>query len=216
MHEHDRIYIPYVEARNLIKEADLLLYRSQCWYSDFIKKIGKGEYSHVGMASWHNGTPGVEKILETIEFNGWRGGGATTQMSHLFPKYSEHIDIYRANTENEQMYYDKETKDIKSRFVKFDPKFVTNTMRNLTGLPYGWRRIWWFIKRNLFLFRFFYNIENLTSDEIKDIIYPVCSTSVAYCFSTAKFDLIHEKADEWTEPSDLARSSMLNYLFTIA
>ena len=88
-------------------------------------------------------------------------------------------------------------------------------MRNLTGIPYGWRRILWLIIRNLPFFRLFSNVANLTSDEQKPIIYPVCSTAIAYCFSKADSDLIHERADEWTEPSDLALSPMLNYLFTI-
>jgi len=215
MHEHDKIYLTYQEARPLIEEADVLLYNSKCWYSSFIKKAAKGRYSHVALASWHNGANNTKSRLETIEFNGLRGGGATTMMSNLFPEFSNQIDIYRPNTYNEHRYFDTITKKIKSRYVPLNAKLITNTMRDLTGLPYGWRRILWFIRRNMFFFRLFYDIENLTSDELKPIIYPVCSTAIAYCFSVADFDLVHERADEWTEPSNLSLSPMLNYLFTI-
>jgi len=215
MREKDRIYLPFSEAKRYIEEGDVLLYRGRCWYSFFIKRTGKGEYSHAGLASWHNGTPDVEKILETVEFNGNRGGGATIKMENLFPEYSRQIDIYRPNSTNEIKKFDLSTHTVKVDFIKFNGKIITNTMRDLTGLPYGWRRILWFVRRNIFLGRLFYSVEDLTSDAQRPIIYPVCSTAIAYCFSKNDFDLVHERADEWTEPSNLALSPLLNYMFTI-
>jgi hypothetical protein len=212
MHNHDRIYIPYVQARPLIKECDLLLYRGDAWYSWFIKKITRGEYSHVGLASWHNGDQG---LLETIEFHGYRGGGATIQMSNLFPKFTKQIDVYRPAHIREDSKYYPETNDVRTKDVHLCPKSVTRTMRGLTGLPYGWRRLWWFFKTYALFSRYFYNMEDLTSDEIKDIIYPVCSTAIAYCFAKNNFDLLHEKSDEWTQPCDIAQSPLTNYLFTL-
>jgi len=215
MHGHDRIYVNYKDVKNLIKEGDLLIYRGKAWYSFFIKRATRGEYSHIGLASWHNGTSDKPASLETIEFHGYRGGGVVIQMNNLFPQFSGQIDVYRPNNNWENIYFNKQNDTCVSKQYTFDGLSVTNTMRGLTGLPYGWRRIWWFIRSYLLLGRFFYNIENLTSDEQKGIIYPVCSTAIAYSFASNGYDLIHERADEWTQPSDIAQSSTTNYLFTL-
>jgi hypothetical protein len=58
-------------------------------------------------------------------------------------------------------------------------------------------------------------MEDLTSDEIKDIVYPVCSTAVAYSFNKNSFDLIKNRNDSWTKPGDIAESTLLHYLFTM-
>jgi len=215
MHDHDRIYLSYKDAKPLIQEGDLLLYRGKAWYSFFIKHATRGNYSHIGLASWHNGTTNKPAILETIEFHGYRGGGSTLHMSNLFPKFSEQIDVYRTNPTFESIKYNLRTGCFDYTEIKFDGLAVTNTMRELTGLPYGWRRIWWFIKSYMLFWRFFYNLDDLTSDEQRDIIYPVCSTAIAYSFSYNGFDLIREKSNEWTQPSDIAQSPMTNYLFSI-
>jgi hypothetical protein len=214
MLEKDRIYIPYAEARLLIKEADLLLYRGNAWYSWFIKKATHGEYSHIGLASWHNGKK-ERAILETVEFHGYRGGGVTTKMSNLFPKFSKQIDIYRCSHICQKLLFDPKINKVVTTCTHLQNKDITNTMRSLTGLPYGWKRIWWTIKRNLALFRFFYNLEDLTYDSCQPIIYPVCSTAIAYSFNKNNFDLISQRSDSWTAPSDISTSPLVHYLFTI-
>jgi hypothetical protein len=209
MYEKDRIYIPYLEAKPLIKDADLFLYRGDAWYSFFIKRASRGEYSHAGLASWN------DNILESIEFHGWRGGGATFNADNLFPEYTKQIDVYRVSDYIEIINYNKEFAATTYNNLVLDRKCVCQTMRNLTGLPYGWRRIFWFIKSYLFGLRFCYDLEDLTSDELEKLIYPVCSTAIAYSFNKCGFKLLHQLADEWTQPSNLANSPLTNYLFTI-
>ena len=53
------------------------------------------------------------------------------------------------------------------------------------------------------------------TDELEDMVYPVCSTSVSYSFNKSEFDLVKNRSDEWTEPGDIAKSSGINYLFTV-
>lgn len=215
MRDEDRIYIPYAQARNLIQEADLFLYRGGAWYSYIIKKITRGEYSHIGLASWHNGCKNTSAILETIEFHGYRGGGVTFHASALFPKYSGLIDVYRPSPTREDLFYNPFTQTTYCKKIVFSPKDVTRTMRNLTGIPYGWRRVLWFACSYLLGLRFFYSTNDLTCDRLCPIIYPVCSTAVAYSFHKNNFKLIHSRSDAWTSPSDLALSPLTNYLFTI-
>jgi hypothetical protein len=63
--------------------------------------------------------------------------------------------------------------------------------------------------------RLFYSVESISDDTIKEPIYPICSTAVAYSFAKTGFDLVHNRADTATEPSDIARSPLLTYIFTI-
>jgi hypothetical protein len=209
MLESNRIYLPYAKAKHLICDADLFLYRGNAWYSFFIKKVHRGEYSHVGLASWNN------TILETIEFHGWRGGGATVNVDNLFPQFSRQIDVFRVSDDYTTLRFNSETLSIERHRHSFNKRCVCDTMRNLTGLPYGWRRIWWFIKSYMLGFRYCYDIEDVTSDELEKLIYPVCSTAIAYAFNQCAFKLVHQLADEWTGPSHFAGSPLTNYLFTI-
>lgn len=213
-----KIYVPYNEARLLIKEGDVLLFRGQGYVSYLIQKAGEGTYSHVALASWHNHI-GMEPILEVTEFReGY--GGRTTSLSRAYKKDINNgiIDVYRAASSVKKLYFNPRTKTVDVSTVTFNPRAITNYMRNLTGLPYGWSRIWWIATHKLFGFRLFYNISSVSNDcNVLDVdkIYPVCSTAVAACFDSIGYDLIPQRSDEWTEPNDLSRSAFLHYLFTI-
>lgn len=212
MHIHDRILLPYKDAKLLLQEADVLLFRGNAWYSFLIQKAGWSEYSHVGMISRHNGP---DSDIELVEFHGYKGGGATTNFDNSFPEFSGQIDVYRPVSWYRKQSFNKNTQQVEEETILLDRKAITKTMRSLTGLPYGWRRIWWMTKKQLFGLRLFYNTEDLTSDEIESIIYPVCSTAVAYSFAKNNYDLLKERSDQWMRPGDIANSPLLNYLFTI-
>lgn len=212
MHEHDRIFLPYTDAKPLIQEADILLFRGKAWYSFLIEKMTQSEYSHVGLASWHNGDG---KILEVLEFHGGRGGGVAVDFDNYIKSQSHQIDVFRPIPKYYRTIFNSETHQFIVVDINLLPKDITQTMRRLTGIPYGWKRIWWFTKFYLPGLRFFYNLQNLTSDEQGPIIYPVCSTSVAYSFTKNCYDLIRNRSDEWTRPGDIAESPLLDYMFTL-
>ena len=109
----------------------------------------------------------------------------------------------------------QEINKVKKHRVIFDGKKITNTMRRMTGLPYGWKRIVWLYLHKFPVLRLLYNMENLVDDTLVDAIYPVCSTSVAYSFNKHGCDIVKFKSDAWMEPSDFARSPGLNYLFSL-
>jgi len=111
--------------------------------------------------------------------------------------------------------FDKDTKETHLITRKFDGKAVTRTMRQLTGLPYGYSRIWWMLKHKLVGLRLFYSAEDLMLDTVKDVVYPVCSTTTAYAFNIHGYDLINNRSDEWTEPGQIAESTRLSYLFSL-
>lgn len=212
MNHQNKIFIKYEDVKPYIKEADILLFHGDAWYSWFIQKVTQSEYSHVALASWHNGK---NSNLECVEFHGFRGGGAIINLDNYFPEQSGLIDVYRPASHYDKSSFDVKTCMIINETIVLDAKAITNTMRHLTGLKYGWKRIWWFIKKHLFGLRLCYNLEDLTSDDLRDIIYPVCSTAVSYSFTKNNFDLIKNKNDAWTAPGNIGESPLLNYMFTL-
>ena len=50
-----RIQLPYPEARDKIRNADLLLFRPRDWYTRAIAAAGRTEYVHAALAGWWNG-----------------------------------------------------------------------------------------------------------------------------------------------------------------
>ncbi len=204
--------LPYSIAHDLIEEADVLLFRSKCWYSRFIKSYTNSPYTHVALASKHNG------LIEIIEFHGWTGGGAGRNLAQIVKQQPGQIDVYRPSSVWNLLTFNDfnlRTSDMTYFFSSKVARKITNTMRKMTGLPYGWKRIWWMAKRKLVGLRLFYKPEDLMDDELKDVIYPVCSTALSYAFSKHGFDIIKNKSDEWTEPGHVSLSSNLNKLFTI-
>ena len=208
MDDHDRILIPYKQAIPLIKEADILLFRNTTILAKLIQGFTQSQYDHAALAS-------NNCILEIIEFRPNRGGGASVAAEIYLQTKSGKIDVYRPSNHYDSYYYDKESNSVKQSKIVLNHKAVTNTMRSLTGLPYGWRRAWWIAKKYLMWLNLFYNVDDLTSDDREAIIYPVCSTAIAYSFNQSGFDLIKNLGDKWNTPKDISESPLIHYLFTI-
>lgn len=217
-----KISLSYLDALSLVQEGDVLLFRGSGITGALIQRAGEGQYSHVGIASWAQ-----SKILECVEFREGNplfrlifggnsgGGGRSVSLFNEVNKYPGRIDVYRP-VEHFAIYsFDKKFKKVGYKRTKFDGYKVTQVMRSMTGLPYGWKRIYWMAKKKLAGLRLFYNMSDLVDDTVKDVIYPVCSTALAYSFSVNGYDLVNHRSDEYTEPSDFARSSRLSYLFTL-
>ena len=209
-----RIIKKYNEVKHLINEGDILLYRGNSFVSRMINAYGGGIHSHVAIASWSNG--GAKNgILECLEFKEWKGSRATSLERQVWENNGL-IDVFRVSPTRIELNFDSEADIIKSRKVLFDAKAITNCMRRLTGLPYGYKRIWWIARHKLPLMRLLYDIEASVQDSSgNELINPVCSTSISYCFSKNNFDLVKNRHYNWTEPADIARSNLLNYLFTL-
>jgi len=199
----------YREAKPLIQEADVLLFRGRSLVSYFIGKAGETTYSHVGLASWVNG------LLEVVEFKE-NVGGVSSNLEKLVIKRPGIIDVYRPIPVWSKWEFDLETQTTTLVKKNFDGKAVTKTMRKMTGLPYGYRRVWWMLKHKMVGLRLFYSSKDLMVDDVQDVVYPVCSSTAAYSFNFNGFDLIHNRSDAWTEPGQIAESTRLSYLFTLS
>lgn len=196
-------YKTFEEAKNLIQEGDVLLFKGQALFSRLIKAASQSKYSHVALASW---SPGYT-VLECIEFHEKSGGRSVNLATQL----NNPIDVYRAIPEFSTLEF-VHGKVISTTY-QFNGRKITDCMRKHTGLPYGWQRIVWLLRFHLIGFRLLSKDKN---DVLKkDLIYPVCSTAVSYCFHKHYVDLTHNRSNSNMEPADIARSPLLNYLFTV-
>lgn len=207
-----RIFLPYNKvARDLIEEGDVLLFRGTGLTSWLLMRAAGGQYSHVALASWYDGE---SDILECVEFREWVGG-RTTNLSHQIEQHDGRIDVYRPVADQTILRFNADINAVETSQIHLDKKAVTAKLRQMTGLPYGWGRIWWLAKRNMFGLRLIFPRD--TNDDFeteeKDV-YPVCSTAVAYAFSSNHFPLLKNRADIAMEPSNIALSTRLQYLFT--
>ena len=204
--------IDFDEAKALLAEGDVLLFRGTGFWSYFIKRVAEGHYSHVGIASSHGLNGG--RMWECVEFRENKGGRSVNLKTYM-QQHNLEIDVYRPASVKRSYIFNAERNEVIPVTVGLNAKAVTNTMRKMTGLPYGWKRIMLLAQMKIPFLRLFYSIDSISDDTIKEPIYPICSTAVAYSFASAGFDLVHNRSDMATEPSDIARSPLLSYIFTI-
>lgn len=206
--------IKYNEAQKYINEGDVLLFRGGGILSSIIEAIGEGYYSHVGMTSWVYDEYGKKQYLECIEFREWIGSRAISLYNYVNDNPGI-IDVFRPIPKyTEYSFCCKQRNPIINEVV-YDGKKLTNEFRGLTGLPYGWNRILWLAQFHLLGFRLFNWKAGLEDKDSKHEYYPVCSTIVAHLFSKHYTKLLRFRSSSRTEPSDIARSPILNYMFTL-
>lgn len=205
--------ILYSQIKDQIQEGDVILFRGKSLISFFIGRFGQTKYTHVGIASWVNGS-GKPPLLELVEFK--EGvGGRSSSFDRVVDENSGRMDIYRPEPTWTTLAYDMKQKKIVASFNNFDAKAITNSMRRMTGRAYGWNKIWQFAKRKMFGLRLIYKPDVIMDDTPDDLMYPVCSTAIAHAFNKNGFDLIPNRADAWTEPGQIAMSAHLHYICTI-
>lgn len=216
------VALPYSRARSMIREGDVLLFRGQGPVAWFIQKAGEGKYTHVGLASWHGDN------LEIVEFRegnpialifgstAGTGQGHAVYLESQVKRHSGNIDVYRPVAYHQTAVYDKDMGIVVHDMKRFDGRKITDALRRMTGTPYGWKTIFGFLKYNAFGLRLLYNTSRRALDDgFVDQNFPVCSTAVAQLFREYYVDLVPNKSDSSTEPSDISRSSLLNYIFTL-
>lgn len=198
------IILPYSEAKPLIKEADVLLFRAGPFPSIgwCIVKYTRGIHSHVALA--HHDEDEIY-CVEQREFKGGRSVILDSQVK-LMPNT---IDVYRPIS---KMVIPSLDGDKELELTPEIAKRITKTARGLTGSEYGWKNIWEIFKGYAPGLRMFYRDKN--GDETVSHAY-VCSTLVTYSYRIHYFDPCPNLNDKRTTPADIAQSSLFNYMFTI-
>jgi len=213
---NDRRNIPLKIATTYINEGDIFLYRSNSLIGWCISRYGGGEYSHVAVASYR-GVPHFS-ALEVVEQREFKGGRIVSIESQL-DEYSGFIDVYRpllkieipkfqANGKINGSAFSVETK----LWTPETARAFTDEVRRFAGKPYGWKLIWQMAKHYMPGIRLLY--PQNTRDDVENKL-NVCSTLAAFGLWKHYRDPCPNLATHMTTPNDLARSSLLNYLFTL-
>lgn len=202
----------YAEAKYLLQEGDVLLYRGTGRISKWIQRVTRGPYSHVSIASEIKDWPFEWESLQFREFR----GGLAINLKNDISQSNSIIDVYRPIPYFTCQYFCEISKDTIIDRVPFDGHAVTSCMREFTGLPYNYNVILYLFR---FHTRFWRDWTSLsTNDDVvdDDKVMPVCSTILSHCFSRQGFDLLYNRADSFMSPSDLSLSPRLNALFAIS
>ncbi len=117
-------------------------------------------------------------------------GGIAVPLKREVSKYPQRIDVYTVNG-------------------PICPYGAVEAMKSLLGNPYGWRSIWRAIGIRL-------GIVVPCTDDDDQHVQRDCSAAVSYAYRVGGgADPVPELADCDTEPSDLARSRLFSYRFTL-
>jgi hypothetical protein len=141
-------------------------------------------------------------------------GSRATSLENYVKKMPGLIDVFRVDPIHNITYFEEHTQTFITEQRVFDPECIVETFRGVTGLEYSLWRVICLSLRHLSILKPF--LRNHFDDSLKELpTSAVCSTMVAHVFNKCYTDLVKFKSDEITEPSDIASSPILNYLFTL-
>ena len=198
--------IKYDQAKELIKEGDILLFRGSGTIGFLIKRYTGGLHSHVALAHKDG------DILECVEFREFMGGRSVSLKSQV-DNSPLNIDVFRPvkSISYEEMDAEGNTKLIEKNYTEETASAMTEDIIRWTGQPYGWSNIWKMFLRFIPGARLFQ--QNINDDEVAKA--KVCSTAVTVALRRNFMDPVPYLADDRVSPADLASSPILQYLFTI-
>jgi hypothetical protein len=206
-YNHQRL-LPFNTAKRFINDGDVLLFRGSGLGSKLIKIASRGPYSHAGLVYRDN------NILKTAEFREWKGCLSQGLYGQVL-KYPNQIDVFRISKKAEVFSLTNEVQPaVISDWISYKPQKAVGFILELSGLPYGWKRIWYMSLQFVPILRLFFKPSFKDRSEDKDL-YPVCSTVVASAIRKAFVDLVPNLSDYEVTPSDLARSPLMHYLCTL-
>ena len=198
--------IKYDQAKELIQEGDILLFRGSGAIGFLIKRYTGGVHSHVAIAHKDG------DVLECVEFREFMGGRSVSLKSQV-DNSPLNIDVFRPvkSISYEEMDAEGNTKLIEKNYTEETASAMTEDIIKWTGQPYGWSNIWKMFLRFIPGTRLFQ--QNINDDEVAKA--KVCSTAVTVALRRNFMDPVPYLADDRVSPADLARSPILQYLFTI-
>jgi hypothetical protein len=189
------------ELKTSLKEADILLFRSPNFprLGWWVAKYTNSNYSHIGLVHFVDGVP---HCIEFKEFIGCR----IYPLEEYVLEECDKIDVFRTAR---HFCYD----DSMFSFTKDVAHAITTDALKFVGKKYGWGLIFLLVMCYIPIVRFF------TKTHITDIENPsvfVCSTFISYLWRKHFVDPVSYLPDSFTKPSDIARSPILKYIFTLS
>lgn len=202
----DLIFKNWEETKNLLKEGDILLFRGKGLISFLIQRYTGGIHSHAAIASKCNDT------WMCVEFREFKGGRSVALISQA-ENNPYRVDVFRPV---KTISYDKLNDDgnieiVEKKYTDECASAMTEDIIKWTGQPYGWINIFKMFLRFVPFARIFQ--QNINDDDVAKA--KVCSTAVTVALRKQFIDPVPYLADERVSPADLARTPVLQYLFTI-
>ena len=205
--------IPYSCAKELIKEADVLLFRAGRFPSVgwWIGKYTASIYSHAALAHWDNND------LYAIEFREFKGSRQYPMDRYVEQLGSRGIDVFRAAETVIYPYLEKiEDKHwVAYKELNFDAdtaRNITYTAQQFIGETYSYWTIWQILKTYIPFIRLGRKVKKNGEPETTSF---VCSTLITYAYRKHYIDPVPFLSDQYTSPGDLARSGLFSQLFGI-
>lgn len=203
-----RLILPYNEASELLQEADVLLFEHGAFPSVgwLIAKYSQSPYSHVGLASKEG------KNWNCLEFREFIGSRKYPLEQYVKDQPGK-IDVFRAC--HKLVFPSFEYGHVFDKELVFYPEIahkITDSARELIGQSYSWYLIY---SMTASFIPFLRLKQKIKFEDESDTISFVCSTLVNYTYRRHYTDLVKFLPDYYTKPGDIARSPVLNYLFTL-
>jgi hypothetical protein len=175
-----------------IMNADILLWRrGRGPVGRVIAQLGRGIYSHAGLAAWRDGSL---VSIDATQFHGVR----QVQLAEHVDRWPGRIDVYRSNP---------------CCRWPFDRQAAVARMAGFLGSRYGWPSFWRAALWHVPFVRLWVAPE--VDDESNGSLAPVCSQAVAIAIRAGGVDPVPRLPDRLTEPNDLARSMFFDYVCTL-
>jgi hypothetical protein len=176
----------------VVHNADVLLWRRGSGViARVIAQLGRGLYSHAGLAAWRDGR------LVTIEASQFRRVREVPLAAHV-ERWPGRIDVYRSNP---------------GCRWPFDRQAAVGRMVQFLDCEYGWATFCRIALCHIPLVRLWLAPD--LDDESNGSRTPVCSQAVAIALRAGGVDPVPRLPDRLTEPNDLSRSMFLDYRCTL-
>lgn len=184
-----------------LKEADVLLFRSPPFpkLGWWISKYTNSLYSHIGLVHFIDGKA---YCIEFKEFKGCR----IYPLEDYILEECDKIDVFR--TAVHFCYYDS-----MYSFTKDVAHAITTDAKEFVGKKYGWGLIFTIVRVYIPIVRFFSALHIIDKENPSSF---VCSTFISYLWRKHFVDPVSYLPDTFTKPSDIARSPILKYIFTLS
>lgn len=189
------------QTSKLLKEGDILLFKAPSFprLGWWIAKYTTSEYSHIGLVHFINNKA---YCIEFKEFIGCR----LIPLEDYVKQECDRIDVFR--TANHVCFSNKV-----HNFDEKTAKIITNNAKIFIGKKYNWGLIFYIAMHYIPIVRLFINVMSPENKEVKSFI---CSSFIAYLWRKHFVDLVVNLDDGYTKPGDIARSPLLEKLYTLS
>lgn len=189
------ILVPYASAVPLLRNGDLLQFRSNSLLSYLIKVGSLGCHSHSAMCRVNGGNR--IDCLEMLSDVGW----ARPLLARV-EEQSGQVDVFRPDTK---------------RWPELNLEGATNYMRELTGKRYGTQGLLFLAAARVVGLRFLLAKRMRVFDDTRESPHtPFCSHAVCSAYRIGGgVDPVPRKPDWMVVPAELTNSMLFDYVMTL-